>query len=83
MKVADDFDAPFGDNYQPEEEGSDTFQPITVNLSAANVEFLHEIVSIYLSENVEVLDQNEFHQIDEIFALLKPGIVPFKPSNRA
>lgn len=75
-----DFDPPFA-NQEQEEEVSDTYQAITVNLTAENVEFLVDMWIEHMSNNVEVFDNEEFQKMDEIWALIKPGIIPGKKSN--
>ncbi|WP_026463622.1 hypothetical protein [Adhaeribacter aquaticus] len=72
-----DFEPPFA-NEQPKEEISDTYIPCTVYLSAENVEFLTQLLISYISDNAEFFTNDEWQETDEIFNILKAGIVPGK-----
>lgn len=73
---SEDFEPPFA-NPEPDRE-SDTYKALTVNFSAEQLEFLVDIWMAYMDANVQYFDSEEFIKMDELWDLIKPGIVPGK-----
>ena len=71
---SEEFEAPFA-NPQPERT-PDTYKAITVDFSAEQLEFLVDMWLGYMDANAEVFSNEEFQGMEELWNLIKPGIIP-------
>lgn len=77
---SEEFEAPFA-NQDTREEYPDTYKALTINFTSTQVEFLVDMWLSQMDANAEFFTNEEFQQMDELWNLIKPGIIPGKSIN--